>query len=292
MHFVNAPKKELVFIPRFHGVRKLVLACLCALLLLSQPIASAQNSERSIPAFDVVSVRQIETTQVERGPNSVAYITTAHKACDYSLGRVTCQLSLKELIAEAFKLKQYEIAAPGWLADNLFVFQATMLPNTGKEDVRVMLQQALEDRFGLRFHFAQRTVSGYAMIPAKGGARLQPADDAEHRQSLTLGGRGGASLTMSPGQFSAVAIPLDLLAANLQTFAGLDRPVVNMTGLDGVYKIDLHWRETEDNESIERGMDPGFREAVRAQLGLDLERRQIQARVLVVDHANRGPTEN
>ncbi len=276
----------------FGGSRSIASAYLYVAIFLAKPDGYSQTSEPLSRVFDVVSIRQIEATHSYREANSATYITTAHKSCDYSGARVTCQLSLQELIKEAFQLKKYEIAGPGWLAEDLFVFQAIMPPDTGKDAARLMLKGALQDRFGLSSHFEQRDVPAYAMIPAKGGIKLQPADAAEHRKLLSIGGRGGAFLTSSPGQFSAVAISLELLAANLETFAGLDRPVVNMTGLSGSYKVDLHWNETDDPEYTARGVDPGFRNAVKVQLGLELEKRQIPTRVLVVDHVNRTPSEN
>ncbi|WP_263355899.1 TIGR03435 family protein [Acidicapsa ligni] len=276
----------------FRGAGLVILACLYAGLLAAMPGAFAQTAGPQSQAFDVVAIRQIEATRFFREGNSSTTITTAHKSCDYSGEHVSCQLSLRELIEEAFQLKRYEIAGPDWLTEDLFVFQATMPLKTSKDNARLMLQGALRDRFGLSFHMEQRAIASYAMIPAKGGTKLQPAEDAEHRKLLSIGGRGGAVLTMSPGQFSAVAISLESLGKNLQSIAGLDRPVVNMTGLSGDYKVDLHWSQGEDAEAGMGPMDSGLRNAVKVQLGLELEKRQIPMRVLVVDHVNRTPSEN
>jgi uncharacterized protein (TIGR03435 family) len=275
-----------------HGFGKSISKWLYAGVILAATAASAQTSASKLPAFDVVSIRPIAAMQFHSDLNSTTYISTAHKACVYTGERVACQFSLLELLEEAFQRKPYEIVGPGWLADGLFVFQATMPSGTSKETARLMLQRALEDRFDLKAHVEQRTIPGCAMVQVKGGARLQPADDAEHQKLLTIWGRGGAFFTYTPGHFAAVAITLDLLARNLKSLAGLDRPIVNMTGLSGSYKVDLHWRTDEESEDAARGIDPRFQNAVKDQLGLDLEKRNIPAQVLVVDHVNRAPSEN
>ena len=277
--------------PRFRGSKEFCAACIWTLLVLARADVRAQTSNPPSPAFDVVSIHQLETTHSYRNALSASVIGTPHKLCNDSGNRVLCQLSLHDLLEEAFQVKRYEITGPPWLADDLFLFEATMPPNTDKATARLMLQHALKERFGLSSHFEQREIACYAMIPAKGGTKLQPADDAEHRKLLSIGGRAGAYQTMSSGQFSAVAISLESLALNLQITADLDRPVINMTGLSGNYKVDLHWHETEDPQYT--GLtDPNFRIAVKDQLGLDLEKRQIPMNVLIIDHINRTPSEN
>lgn len=279
-----------------HGFGKSISKWLYAGVILAATAASAQTLASKLPAFDVVSIRPIEAMQCQRDLNSATCIGTAHKACVYTGERVACQFSLQELLEEAFQRKPYEIVGPGWLAEGLFVFQATMPSGTSKETARLMLQQALKDRFDLKSHVEQRSIPGYAMVQMKGGARLQPADDTEHQKLLAIGGRGGAHLTYMPGHFAAVSITLDSLARNLKSLVGLDRPIVNMTGLSGNYKVDLHWHTDEESEDTARGaargIDPRFQKAVKDQLGLDLEKRNIPAQVLVVDHVNRAPSEN
>jgi len=159
-----------------------------------------------------------------------------------------------------------------------------------------MLQNALEVRFGLKFHRETRVIPVYALIEGQHGAKLHPADDPEHRKLLNVatpsGGRG-AVISMSPGQFSAVAISLDVLANDLNTMAGMDNPVINMTGLSSEYKIDLHWTPEEDEQSTSlKILDSGFRNAVQEQLGLKLEKRKLPSNLFVIDHVDSVPTEN
>jgi uncharacterized protein (TIGR03435 family) len=75
---------------------------------------------------------------------------------------------------------------------------------------------------------------------------------------------------------------MEALAAGLMRQA--DRPVVNMTGLAGNYEFTLTW--TPDETSA-----PLF-QALKQQLGLKLESRRLPINILVIDHANKIPTEN
>ena len=63
---------------------------------------------------------------------------------------------------------------------------------------------------------------------------------------------------------------------------GLDRPVLDFTGMEGTFDLTLDWEQ--DQLSIYA--------AIQEQLGLKLEPRKVKLDVLVVDRANRVPTEN
>ena len=212
---------------------------------------------------------------------------------NYLRDRVIYQLPLQRLIEEAFQLQEYEIAGPDWLASDWYLVQATMPLDTNKDTARLMLQQALEDRFNLKFHHEKRELSVYELVPGKHGVKLQPADDLAHRKPLDVPSPTGkgSSLYMTDGRIFAMAITPDLLAANLRGFADPDLPVVNRTGLTGEYKIDMHW-EPSDDPSLSGPADPGFKQAVKDQLGLELKKSTDPMDVLVIDHIERTPSAN
>jgi uncharacterized protein (TIGR03435 family) len=122
-----------------------------AFVFLSAQLNTSQESGGSArPAFDVVSIKAVDMRLVQIGPSSWRGVVT--KDCEYRADRVTCQLPLKGLIEEAYQLKETELAGPDWLSEQVFEFQATMPPDTKKDVARLMLQQALADRFDLKFH--------------------------------------------------------------------------------------------------------------------------------------------
>jgi uncharacterized protein (TIGR03435 family) len=245
------------------------------------------------PTFDVVSIRQIGPTQTINTPHGPILAAALVKPCDYLRDRVMCQLSLRALIEEAFQLQEYEIPGPDWLDRGRYVVQATMPLDTNKDKARLMLQQTLEDRFSLKFHRELREVPVYEMVPGKHGIKLQPAGDPAHRRPLDVPSLGhGATARMGPGQFFAMAITPEWLAIYLRSFGEVDRPVVNRTGLSGEYRIDMHWEPIEDQNSLDSGKDPGFRDAVESQLGIRLNKTTAPINMFVIDHVERAPSEN
>jgi uncharacterized protein (TIGR03435 family) len=278
-------------------MRKLLSIMVCG---ISVGVAVAQSStpDPTRPAFDVVSIQQIEASHTTSTGPSTTTIHAPFKPCAYVAGRVSCQLPLGSLIEEAFQLKSWEIAGPAWLSDDMFVVEATVPPDTSKDTARLMLQRALQERFGLTFHRADRIIPIYALIAAPGGVKLTPADDPEHRRTLEMGGTGladpgirGATATSAGGHFTSVATSLQALGTILGRKADLGLPVIDMTGLTGEYKVDLTWTPTVDPDF--RGTkDPAILNAAKKQLGLILEKRKSPMNILVIDHLNRLPSKS
>ena len=95
----------------------------------------------------------------------------------------------------------------------------------------------------------------------------------------------------------------------MEWFAGmlagqLGRPVVDATGLTGKYDFALYWAygdgsagraSASDSTPLAGAVDPDgptIFEAVQSQLGLKLEQKKGPVDIVVVDHAEKIPTEN
>jgi len=264
-----------------------------ALFAPAQSSAPQADRDSTAPTFDVVSIRQVDPNQMINTSHGPVLARALAKPCEYLRDRVKCQLPLKRLIEEAFQLQEYEIPGPDWLDSGSYVVQATMPPDTSKDTARLMLQQALEDRFGLKFHRELRVVPVYEMVPGKHGIKLQPAGDPAHRQPMDIPGLGlKGTASMGPGDFFAMAITPEWLAIYLRDLGGVDRPIVNRTGLSGEYRIDMHWPPPEDPDSHDDGKDPGFKDAVESQLGIHLNKTTAPINMFVIDHIDRIPSEN
>ncbi len=271
----------------------LFLAGILTCIASPQPGPSQESNESKRSAFDVVSIRKVDTTATRVGP--YMWRGVPHKPCKYLADRVLCQLSLKELTLEAYQVKDIEFAGPEWMSESLFAFQATMPPHTPQEAARLMLQQALTERFGLKVHHEKRIIPVYALVPGPHGVKLQLADDPAHRKPQAITTPAGLmrpSSFFGGGRFYSIASTLDRLATELNLHGGMGLPVVNMTALTGEYKMDMRWSPSDDPHYTRRGQDPEFAIAVQQQLGLRLEKRKVPYDVLVVDHADRAPTEN
>ena len=73
-------------------------------------------------------------------------------------------------------------------------------------------------------------------------------------------------------------------------FFSLGAPVIDATGLTGLFDFTLNW--TPDNLSAETAPGPSIFAALLEQLGLKLEASKSTLEVLVIDHVERIPREN
>jgi uncharacterized protein (TIGR03435 family) len=123
----------------------------------------------------------------------------------------------------------------------------------------------------------------YVLLPGKGEAKVKPAAADETPQ---LGGNAqGVTFT---------AFPISRFTFMLTR--RMDRPVLDQTGLKGIYTytVDLSGlgfagRPAERQEG-EAG--PSIFTTVQRDLGLKLEARKEPISMLVIDSANKVPTEN
>lgn len=207
-------------------------------------------------------------------------------------------IPLKELIMQAYKAGDVS-GGPSWLDSERFDIVAKAPPNTTEDTLRLMLQTLLTQRFKLATHWEQKVMTIYALVAGKGGFKLQPS-------------AGSGPPKCGPGQG---AEGLNHLVCTNFTMADLtawlptriapsyiDRPVVNLTGLEGAYDIKLDWvpRPLGGNAATDGAIPAASDVAAGAtvfdaldkQLGLKLEERKQPMPVIVIDHVERVPTEN
>jgi uncharacterized protein (TIGR03435 family) len=264
-------------------------------LLIALPTGAQQTAATPRENFDVISIKQVYP-HTERSGGSTTTYGPQSIPCQYQPDRIRCSLTIRSLIEEAYQVDDIEVDAPRFTYDwdYSFAIEATMPPGTSKETARLMLQRALAERFGLKVHWEKRDTPVYALVPGKNGVKIQPVADPDHpklRSTILPNGKAaGSSLHMGPGEFWDAATSMDRFAKNLWGLAGLDRPVVDMTGLTGVYTIDLHWTPPQPPGSGQG--DPAILSVVEAKLGLRLEKRTLPYKVLVVDHVEKAPSAN
>jgi uncharacterized protein (TIGR03435 family) len=191
-----------------------------------------------------------------------------------------------------------QIAGPGWLIDppgqasgdvQHFDLVAKVPSDASRDQVPLMLQALLADRFKLKVHRESRPIVIYALSPSKGGLKVKPAPDGETRPagcSRNMFGENGVTTAvcqnMTAGQ----------LAQQLQTLSPAyfrEGPVVDQTGLTQAYDFTLQWITIQQRDAGQEG--PSMFDAVE-KLGLHLERQKGTAEVLVVDQSEKMPTEN
>jgi bla regulator protein BlaR1 len=161
---------------------------------------------------------------------------------------------------------QYEIQAK--IEDSLYAAMQKMTPPQQREQVALMEQSLLADRFKLQVHFETAEMPVYALVAAKGGLKLTSAADGESARLSTVGNEQGMKM-------NAIAVTLDQFALSpLLTGAAGGRPVLNQTGLKGLYDFTLTWApeqlaapEAAKNPAADA---PQLFTAIQEQLGLKL----------------------
>ncbi|WP_161570915.1 TIGR03435 family protein [Granulicella sibirica] len=235
---------------------------------------------------------------------------------------LTKNISLLDYIRFAYKLTdgQVEILesnAPKWIGTERFDIQAKSdLPNPTKNQMRLMVQSLLADRFKLRVHTETRELPVLALVLVKPGAlgpKLHPHPAADDKCSnvAPVGQESGNGSTPEvpavcgglvsvgvPGAASRVrlggrGVPLALLGAHLGEMGGFGRPIVDQTGLTGTFDLVVEWgADSAVEPRDENNRETYLQESLKDQLGLKLERRKASLAVLLVDSMDQQPADN
>jgi len=250
----------------------------------TSPAGSAGTADPAAFSYEVVSIKPYK--QSDAGM-SMWWRTTPD-------GFSSQGFDLANLIRDAYDIVMDDqlTGLPPWANSDRYSVDAKMdeesaaainkLPSVQRGKVQgSMLQAVLADRFQLKLHTETRELPIYNLVLAKGGSKL-----TESPKDKNFGYSTGA------GKLSGNGIPLDSLAVSLSGQVG--RLIVNKTGLDGKYTIDLKWQpDPMAAGSSPAGNDalPDLFTALEEQLGLKLEPAKGPVNVYIVDHAEK-PSEN
>jgi uncharacterized protein (TIGR03435 family) len=84
-------------------------------------------------------------------------------------------MSLKDLIAEAYKVKAYQVTGPAWLGSERFDIAAKIPEGASKDDAPAMLRALLEERFKLSASSNTQEHPVLGLVVGKGGPKLKEA---------------------------------------------------------------------------------------------------------------------
>jgi uncharacterized protein (TIGR03435 family) len=84
-------------------------------------------------------------------------------------------VSLRDLVRNAYGVKDYQVVAPDWMMSARYDVQAKLPPDTPQEQRNLMLQQLLADRFLLKTHKESKEVPIYSLVVGKNGPKLKKA---------------------------------------------------------------------------------------------------------------------
>ena len=233
------------------------------------------TSQTGQPTFEVVSVKAMGPIQdVQIAGRGSTHNTVPFR---YVGQHVTASHTLGHIIREAFSLSDWEVVGPDWIDSLVYQILAETAPGTDRATARLMIQSMLRDRFGFRAHRENKDLPQYILGVGKNGFKLR---------ELTEPARSDAK--MRSGEFLSTG-SMDTQAAVFTNYAEL--PVINRTGISGIYHIELHW-VPDDPAFMGRRFDSGFWAELERVTGLKVEKRRLPTSVLVIDHVDREPTAN
>jgi uncharacterized protein (TIGR03435 family) len=161
-----------------------------------------------------------------------------------------------------------------------FNIDAKLPVGASQDQIPVMMQTMLADRFKLKCHRETRAFREYALVVAKGGPKFAKPSESDHHGVVT---------SQSDNQITAWARPISDLANMLIGVVGA--PVIDQTGLKGNYDFDLKFAPPPGVSREGDDALPDVFAVLQEQLGLKLEAITGPAEVLVIDQAEK-PTEN
>jgi uncharacterized protein (TIGR03435 family) len=181
-----------------------------------------------------------------------------------------------------------QISGPDWIKSKAVRFDivAQTAPGTPREQLELMLQALLADRLKLTLHHEQKEISFLALTPGKNGAKLQAANPDS---------AGSGNNLAAHGHIASKYMSMKVLATLLSRFER--EIVVDQTGLTGPFEVKLDWTPDDGiapagNAANDVPSGPSIYTALQEQLGLKLESRKGPLDVLVIDHAEKVPTDN
>jgi len=221
-------------------------------------------------------------------------------------GRFSADFPLAVYITFAYKLtltpnetREMLAHVPKWVGENRYAIEAKAPGNPTKDQMRLMMQSLLAERFHLALHFESRDMPALAMElikPGKTEPKLRPHGEGPPCDTPAASDIFPAvcdtyGMTIQQGKRRAGSrnTTIQRLAEAIPTFGSVDRPVVDRTGLAGTYDFTLEWVPDSPQPVDTEG--PAFIDALREQLGLKLESTKAAIRTPVIDRIDR-PTEN
>lgn len=246
----------------------------------SGSILTAQQPQKAISLkFEVASIKP-------SNPHLEGNSSTSARAGRFQM----VNTPLKQWVQMGLSVRDYAMKAPSWLDASRFDLNAKF-PESSNIDQRAaaeMMKSLLVERFGMKWHEENGTVSGYELV----------TDKKVLVQSTSLMDRlRGHASGSGPSLINGKNMPMSELAKMLEDALG--KPVVDATHLDGGYDVKLQWRPSDDAavaEAKRRGADvdnlPSIFTALKEQLGLRLQSAKVPSKIIVVDYINHQPTEN
>ena len=238
------------------------------LLLACSSAFSAVSAQQ--PAFAVATIR----------PSAAAVQFEHDGKTETTPGTLRMQdVSVQTCIKWAYGVQDSQISGPSWIQSEKFDITAKADAPTTDDQMKLMMQILLTDRFNLSFHHESKELKAFVLTVAKGGAKVHAAAAPDAKPFRQNSANGTVVKSMTIREFG------DFISQPLQM------PVVDQTGLTGKYDFVLDFTpylpdaknmgpDRPDTTSI-------LMAAMEGELGITMETRKTQVEVMVVDHVEK-----
>lgn len=280
---------------------------ICACLLAAQEASKPPDAKASEPK------PSFEAAHVQMSPNTRQQFGRFNPVRD---GRYEIQTAtIVDMIRTAYGFQNDKIiGGPNWLEMTRYDITAKVPAETSPDNLKLMLQSLLADRFGLKAHKDTKPLPTYALMAGKKPNLKEAAGSGEtgcHPQAGAPPGPGGGgtivfstsantapvTIRLGPGgtvTYTCRNLTMTAFVSEMRSMFGANlgtNPILEETGLKGAWDFDIHYSM---NMIGFLGSDQGdhisFADAVEKQLGLKLEKREVPTPVIVVDSVNEKPT--
>jgi uncharacterized protein (TIGR03435 family) len=254
------------------------------LILAVFSFGAARAQSPAPPTFDVASLKPSPSTgadliNINLGNLNHGVVTLANT-------------TLSECIQYSYGLvSEDQINGPDWIRDRGLRVDITAKtsPDTPLDQVRLMMQALLAQRFHLEIHREPKPLRHFDLTVSKKGPKLPESQE----------GAPVHPSTYNRGRLFYDHLPIHTLAVLLSR--QLKQPVLDLTGLPGFYDVHLEWtpddmspKEAQLQDALRNNGPalPDIFHAIEQQLGLRLEPSKTPIDILIVDHADKVPIAN
>jgi uncharacterized protein (TIGR03435 family) len=260
-----------------------LLAAIIGTMALSPAVGQEKPARLT---FDVAAIRRtdpgVRDGQIKAMPGGNGYLAR--------------NVPVKLMISLMYKVPMRQIkGAPDWLATDGYDVQAKTDHASNVDDLHVMFQNLLADRFNLKFHKEIKDGPVYALMVDKSGSKMT-VDESKQDFSIPMNDN-------QDGITVGKRVNMEYFCWWLgRVLHQDDRPVIDRTGLTQNYDFTLSFAPVlppnVSRDDAASGLPtpgpldrPSIFDALKQQLGLKLEAQKGPVGYYVIDHVER-PSDN
>ena len=247
---------------------------LSTLLVLSLDYGHCQDIVKA-PAFEVASITPCKPGTPEPPGEHAGMVQFTLPGGRFRASAT----SVKFLLEWAHKIQPFQHSeGPSWIGEERYDIVAKAEGDASDDQMRLMAQTLLADRFKLRFHRESKMLPAYVISVGKTAPKLTPSKDGETHFLRVTPQKGPDQKIVS---YRVVATRFSLSQFS-DTFARqLGSVIVNQTGLDGEFNFTV---DLTPDDSRPNPLDPSLLiAAMREQLKLTVTSQKAPVDFLVID---------